>query len=452
MKNQPNNQLSYFDQVFFLSLRALGHGPVGQWLWVYEHGADMEGLRRFHANLRRGLLGRRVERSRLPFGRHSWVTWRGAEDFEISATPRPRAELRAWLDEQADVWLDPEFGPPWRMAVLPLTDGATAITLVVSHAVSDGSYALMAIADAVKGVPRDLGYPQADSVTRRQKLRDDCGVTARSIPDVFKAIAAIPLAAKDLPRWRQVQKKSPGGARRDRKVSGREATVVLRSAVARVGVEQWDQRAKALGGTSNSLVLAVAAKLGESLGMATADGLVNFAIPVSIRADDDFNGNALNGVSLAVDPSGVTTDIAPIRAGLKAALAGLADNPNPMGGPLALAPFIPKFVARQAERIGMENLAINCSNLGDLDPAINRPDGTDADSFVVRGRWVRMNFPKNPLALAGKFLFPVASGRMNGIVFVTVDFATTDRSFTRERLLETLERIFADFGLTATFE
>ncbi|SKV18884.1 Fatty acyl-AMP ligase FadD28 and polyketide synthase [Mycobacteroides abscessus subsp. abscessus] len=46
---------------------------LSQMVWIYERDIDTDRLRRFHANLGRGLFGRRIQRSRLPFGRHRWV-------------------------------------------------------------------------------------------------------------------------------------------------------------------------------------------------------------------------------------------------------------------------------------------------------------------------------------------------------------------------------------------
>lgn len=450
MTNRPDNTLAYFDQTFFLSVRALGQGPIGQYVWVYDHDVDIEALRRFHANLGQGLLGRRVERSSLPFGRHSWVSWPGPFDIEVSPKSLPRSEIRNWVDQQAQVWVDPEHGPSWRLAVQPLTEGGAVVTLVISHTVADGGLGVMAIADAVKGVTHDLGYPPPRSRSRSRALLHDLGVSARSMKDLAKALAAIPSAAKDIPRWKQAARKAPAPVRTDLTLGKRgDKTVTLYSAFARMDIERWDERAASLSGTSNSLFLAVAAKLGEALGMVNAEGLVNFAIPVSERAEGDHVGNALSGVTLSVDPAAVGTDLTSVRAGLKAALSGLVDDPNALGGPLAITPFVPKVLARQAERVGVKNMAINCSNLGNIDPAVNRPDGTDAESFSVRGIWARMNPRTNPLALPGGFLFPVVSGRLHGTVFVNVNYATPDKSFTRERLMEMLKDVLTDFGLEA---
>ena len=103
-----DSTLAYIDQGSFLGLRALGRVPILQYVWVYEHPVDLDGLRRFQRNLGYGLLGRLVERSPLPFGRHHWVIWRGPADIEVSGTVRPRDEVAAWADEQMRRPIDPE--------------------------------------------------------------------------------------------------------------------------------------------------------------------------------------------------------------------------------------------------------------------------------------------------------------------------------------------------------
>ena len=55
-----DNLLAYIDQGSFLALRAFGHEPLGQYVWVYEHDIDIDRLRQLHRNLGDGLLGRRI--------------------------------------------------------------------------------------------------------------------------------------------------------------------------------------------------------------------------------------------------------------------------------------------------------------------------------------------------------------------------------------------------------
>ncbi len=148
---QPDNLLALVDQGFFAGHRAIGQQEVMQVVWVYEHAIDFDGLKRFHHNLGHGLSGRLIERSPLPFGRHRWVLDRGPADIDIAESARPRAELSDWADERSQVPVDPERGPSWHLSVLPLTDGSTAVTLVISHYIVDGVGGLVVVGDAVLG-------------------------------------------------------------------------------------------------------------------------------------------------------------------------------------------------------------------------------------------------------------------------------------------------------------
>jgi len=88
------------DQASFLALRARDQPQLVQWVWVYERALDFDGLERFHHNLGYGLLGRLIERSPLPFGRHRWVAAHHGPALDVSEHARPRAEFSAWVDER----------------------------------------------------------------------------------------------------------------------------------------------------------------------------------------------------------------------------------------------------------------------------------------------------------------------------------------------------------------
>ena len=151
-----DNTIDYMDQASFLGVRALGHGPVIQWNWIYSHEVDLDGLQRFHDNLGRGLLGRRVEVSPLPFGRHRWISGSGSRGIEIAAAPIPRADVPAWFDAQALLPIDAEHGPTYRVSVQPVAEGGAAVSLLASHTVVDGVGLVIAVTEAASGVTRDL--------------------------------------------------------------------------------------------------------------------------------------------------------------------------------------------------------------------------------------------------------------------------------------------------------
>ena len=165
--------------------------------WVYNRPVDIDGLRKFHHHLQRGSLPRRIEPSPLRFGRHRWVSADGPSDIEIVETPRPRAELDAWLEEQATAPIDAEHGPEWHLAVLPFTDGGAAVSLAVSHNLADGVGLLEAMADAADGRDAPISWPAAGSRQRWQAVREDARQTVRDIPALGRgAVAAARLARR----------------------------------------------------------------------------------------------------------------------------------------------------------------------------------------------------------------------------------------------------------------
>lgn len=439
-----DSTLAHIDQASFLGLRALGHGPLIQFTWIYRRDVDLEALRCFHRNLGRGLIGRRIERSPLPFGRHRWITWSGPADIEVGPGVRPRSEIVDWTDEQAALPIDPEWGPSWRLAVQPLTEGGTAVTLVASHTVADGVGMLLAVVDAVQGVTHDLGYPRAGSRTKGRALLEDSARFVRDLPEMARAVkAAVHLARTSRDDVSQGVRGATGIRERD------SLTVTVPSLTVRIDLNEWDRRAEELGGTSNSLFLGFATRLGRRLHWTAPDGSVTLSLPVNERIEGDTRGNALTGVRLTADPEVVNIDLTAVRAEMKAALSTLGEVRNELLAPLPLTPLVPKVVARRLEGLVVSSAVIGCSNLGDLDPAVNRPDGNDADLFAVR---LAERITRTQARRSGGVFFPLASGRLAGTIFINVGYCDADGSTTREELSALVRDALDDMGLSGSFD
>jgi hypothetical protein len=256
---RPDNQLALLDQAFFDGHRATGQNEVLQGVWIYEHAIDFDGLKRIHHNLGYGLLGRRIERSPLPFGRHRWVSDRGPSDIDIVERARPRGEVSDWADERSQLPLDPERGPGWHLGVLPLTDGSTAVSLVVSHYLIDGVGLFVELFNANLDNTRDLGYPPPRSRTRLRAVVQDARQTARDVPEVVRALVAAAKMARGL---RRVSARSPAPAIVTLSGGDDDEVVVVPWVSIYISLDDWDARAQALSGTSNTLAAGLAAKLG----------------------------------------------------------------------------------------------------------------------------------------------------------------------------------------------
>ncbi|WP_253875790.1 hypothetical protein [Mycobacterium asiaticum] len=439
-----DNRLAHMDQVSFLGVRALGYGTLAQVVWLYNRRVDIDGLRRFHRNLGHGLLGRRIERSPLPFARDRWVVSRGPTDIDIAEVPRPRAEVTAWAYERACLPIDPEFGPGWHLGVLPLADHGTAVTLVASHTLVDGLALCQVIADAADGRTRDLGYPPPGSRTRGRAILEDARQTLVSIPELATAAATMARLAR---QGRQELASSIAAAPPPPRAS-RSEPVVVPTLAAFVDDAHWDACANRLGGTSNSLFAGFAARLGVRMGRRLDDGSVTLAFPVGERQEGDTRGNALTFASITVDPAHAASDLGEIRGKLRSALTELATSANEMLGTIPLAALTPKWLARRLVGAGLGSAAlpIGCSNLGPLDPAAARPDGTDA--AYAYGRLIEPGIPQKTLENIGGQLF-VASGRVLGKVFVTVIAYRPGHANTAAELRELVSGTFAEFELQA---
>ncbi|WP_293320756.1 hypothetical protein [Mycobacterium sp.] len=440
-----DNRLAHMDQVSFLGVRALGYGALVQFNWIYNRPVDVEGLRRFHRNLGYGLLGRRVECSPLPFARDRWVVYRGPADVDFAESPRPRAEVSAWLLERARLPLDPEYGPSWHLAALPLDDGGTAITLVTSHTLVDGLGILQAITDASNGRTRYLGYPHPGSRTRRRALLEDARQTIASVPELARALRATARIAR---KQRKEVAASITSAPPSARVAGADEPAGVPTLTAYIDLAEWDACAKNARGNSFTLFAGFAGRLGVRMGRVCDDGTVTLSFPISERTADDTRGNALVFPTVSVDPTHLSSNLEEVRLKFKQTFADLSEITEELLAPLPLTSMTPKWVARRAAGMGLGAAAnpIGCSNVGELDPAVNRPDGGEAD--YASGRLIEPGITKRTLERMGGQLFMV-SGRGRGKLWISINAYLAGRTNSTAALVEDTVNTLAEFGLTA---
>lgn len=408
----------------------------------------MDGLQRFNENLGRGLLGRRIERSPLPFGRHRWVACHEPPDIDVAPWPRPRTDVGTWLDERAQVAIDPEHGPCWHIGVLGLEDGGTAVTVVFSHTVVDGVGFCIAVNEAVHGRTRDLGYPRPRSRSRLRALLLDGLDTLRGLPAVFWALIATILIVSRRGRDTAGQAESaPCSAPRP----DDDEPIVLPAVTVFCDVAEWDARALDLGGNSSSLFIGFATRLAELLGRVNAiDGSVTITVPVSERRPNDTRGNALTSVTFRVDPAHAT-DLRIIRNEMTQSLAALQQAPNELLKSLPLTPLTPKWLVRKMEDLALGNsdLPVCCSNLRDMYPAMANIDGSDAD--YCSGALFNRGATRRNIEDANGQLY-VCSGRINGRLYLRSISYQPGAENSKKYLRTILEQTLVDFGLTAEIE
>ena len=173
---------------------------------------------------------------------------------------------------------------------------------------------------------------------------------------------------------------------------------------------------------------------------------MTLSVPVNERTPDDTRGNALTSVTVVADPEEVTTDLRPLRAQIKNSLSTMGQVRDGLFAPLPLVPLTSKAVARKLEQTVIPRGVVGSSNLGELAPAVNRPDGTEADFFAVR---LTEALTAADLQRAGGAFFPVVSGRIRGRLSMGIAYTNRDATTTRAELFDAVRGTLGDFGLSA---
>lgn len=448
---RPDDRLALVDQAFFAGHRAARQNDVMQVVWLYERPIDFDGLKRFHHNLGYGLLGRRIERSPLPFGRHRWVLDRGPSAIDIAEHARPRAELTEWADERSQLPTDPEAGPGWHLGLLPLTDGSTAVSLVASHYLLDGIGLVIALIDAMMGNTRDLGYLPPRSRTRLRAVVEDARQTARDAPGIARALVAAP----KLVRLRQPEN-APAPAVRPAAAGGDagDDLVAVPGVTITVGLDDWDARAEALGGSSNTLAAGLAAKLGELAGHRPSDdGPVTVQVVMSDRTEGDARAVAVSLARVHLDPTRITTDLRDARADIKQALKTLRETPDESARLASLIPFTPKWTWKRAVAgaFADPDRPVVCSNLGDVGSIVSLLDGTHCDYAFARG--TRQHVTRQWLAgIGGQMQLLSMRVPTLGKIFIHVLAYEPGAENTRPALRELAAGALAEFDLTGQID
>ncbi|OFB39265.1 hypothetical protein BA059_12705 [Mycolicibacterium sp. (ex Dasyatis americana)] len=437
-----SNVLDLLDQTMYDIGQATGSETLLQGVWEYDRPIDIDGLRRFHHHLERGRLSRCIARSPLPFGRSRWVAPDHLPELEIVESARPREEFDAWLDQQVNTPLDCEHGPGWHLAVLPFTDGGAGVSLVVSHCLTDGVGLWEALADAACGRDDPISWPAAASRGRFRAVREDAGQTVSDIPAIGRAVAAaIRMGQQGRNGADPVRPPTPESTAPPPEA---DEFHLLPTATIFVDADEWDARASALGGTRNTLLVGLAARLAQRAGRVAADGSVVVTLPVNERTADDTRANAIGGVRATVDPASATTDLSEVRAAVKQALIRHSEEPDPQKVLNALVPLMSDRVlkaARGAMRGNPFNL-VGASNVGEIDSAAGRADGTAASSFAIR-----LHHTGVSTATLHRYggVQTMLSGTMDGRIFVSLSSYLPGHTNSNDELRLQLSTALNDF-------
>ncbi|MBF6191444.1 MULTISPECIES: condensation domain-containing protein [Nocardia] len=354
---------------------ARGHSALGgtlaiQAVWRYDRPVDLAALEHFHEALRHGRLGRAVAPATIPAAGDRWTTRVEFSPLEVADEPIAAGDLEAWIAEQGHAELRTFGGPAWRLAATRIDNGESAVSLLVSHTLADGSAFCAAVTDAVADKRLDLSY-RTDEFGRMRLLAADLRDAARRARS-FPSAAGLALRLAVTGR---------GGAG----PSEDEARFRLPTVTATVPAQLWHAAARARGGTGTTLAVAMMTAIATRLGRTDEAGRVRMMMPVSTRTADDLRANALTSIAFEVDVrDGAPADLAALRAVMKekltAAAAGGQDVPPLVPVAVALPRGRYAHLARQA---ATDPISTVCSSLGKLDPEILRIDGRPASAMML---------------------------------------------------------------------
>ena len=95
------------------------------------------------------------------------------------------------------------------------------------------------------------------------------------------------------------------------------------------------------------------------------------------------------------------------------------------------------------------DLPVSCSNLGDLDPAVGRPDGTDAEYVMLRG--VDRHITRQALEQR-RGLLTLVAGRIGGKMSISIVAYQPGGQNSKAHLRELAANTLAEFGLTGVID
>lgn len=379
------------DQGVYLAHTAAGQEAVVQLLWLYRRPVDLDAIRRFQSNLARGLLARLIRPALLPFCRHQWTSVPPSSgELAIAGEVLSPDALRQWSEDQVQLPLDPALGPGWNLTVQPFSDGSTAVSLVVSHCIADGTAIAMAVSEATRGERRQPEYPPIGAPRRATWPLLEIARFLLDLPALARALFTLAMSAvRTLPTlFAGAARPSPAPATAP--PSGRSARpVALASVSMRIEAAAWHARARSLGVNRFTLLTAVTAAFAEGLAR-SRNGEVLLVVPINQRAEGaDVGGNQVSLARLRIDVEVLKGPLRALQQTVQSALLQARNGPDDLTALLPLIPFVPRrlfaSVAGAAAHGASGDLPVTCSHMGTLPTEMLWIDGGAADRFCFHG-------------------------------------------------------------------
>lgn len=371
------------DESYLLAEDLFGLGAPIQFLWVFDRDPGEAALRRLRDQLAAGTLNRKVCRTRVPIARDRWVRCDVIPELHLGTSPIADEDVGEWVDDRVrGSALRPVSGDGWKLEGTPTESGKYAVSLLVSHMISDGQGVYAALAAAHAGTSSNL-LPTLEQTRGSAGIAADLADAAGQLAAAAKATAVIVAAL-----WKQrcgAESKTPASASSPQiatESGGPDTTL----ATADIDKAQWLTRAAERGGTSNSLFTAVLGGLVQRSGYPVPAPAMRLCIAVSRRAEGDDRANASGGVWIRV-PGEIVPErgLAEIRALSKQAFIDyatsgatqVADNLQPV---VRLLPR--RLIGKMMQSIPGPDTTV--SNLGVVPDTALELGGERASSFGVR--------------------------------------------------------------------
>ncbi|MGW4844445.1 hypothetical protein [Nocardia brasiliensis] len=350
-------------------------------IWLFDTELSDATLDRFHRLLQRGVLGRVAATPFIGTAGDRWVRAHAFAPVQRYAGALPREHVTDWIAERARGELDTYGGPAWRLSVTTLDDGGSAVSLLVSHTLTDGLALIRALEEAAASSPRAWSF-EADRVGRFRLFVSDLFAAVRRLAALAPAV---PTVARFIREARQQPHHGSVPPPPAPLTATPHTDFTLPFVLAVVPAEQWRKQAEARGGNDASLAVAVMAELATRVGRTDEQGRARIAMPVSIRQPQhDTRGNALGAIDLVVDRTGANDDLTEIRAEVKRKLQRRESDGRAYDALLKLALVLPPSVFRKLARdLTKDQVTTGCSYVTCPDPLVRTVAGVPASVFSL---------------------------------------------------------------------
>lgn len=375
-------RLTYDDDLFLRMECVLDVPVVNQIVWRFDAPIERDDLHSMWKHLSEGPIDRAVQRVRVPGARDKWIKASTSLPLDVHPATLGAADLAEWLEERAAVPLDPFGGPVWQLAYTTVEGGGSALSLVASHIVGDGGALTSAAMAAARGPadPEDFRSVWDDVVPH--DVKDAFGQIGAATSGIARALGRT-VRGTLAPAQKKVEQ-PPAPIKAVEPMSF--GVFAPSTVVVDCPSEQWSTAASSVGGSANSLLVAVALGILTASGRVRESDSVKVSLPVSTRVTGDVRANATSGVSIQVDGGGeFRNDLGPIRRDSKTAFTTLADTAHSTTFELTkpLMQMLPDAIVARAAKSATAPLCL-CSNLGDRGRALRTIGGVDARSVAMR--------------------------------------------------------------------